>query len=191
MRDGQHSQRRLQAHRTRPTALPTTRRAVPIQRPIHKTPQSHLTHEASAAARPSPKAPPETKLQARPSLRTPLLCPPARRGYRASRASPRPPAGSPPPPQTGAPQPPQHLKKAPARAAPPRRAAGSRKARAANDARRDAPVDRGGRPAARERAPAPEAQLRAGRPAEEGTHEARGVFGAATPARELGREVRR
>ena len=157
----------------------------------YKTPQTHLLREASGAARPSPKGPPETSLKPGPSLRSPWYVHLRDIRHIASRARPRTPAGSPPSPQTGAPQPPQHLKKVPARAAPPRRAPGSRKARAAYDARRDAPVDRGGRPAARERAPAPEAQLRARRPAEEGTHKARGLFGAAAPARESWGEVRR
>ena len=60
--------------RTRRVPRPQQRRVAGSHSNAHpqntKTP---LLREASGAARPSPKAPPETKLQARPSLRTPLL----------------------------------------------------------------------------------------------------------------------
>ena len=80
MRDGQPSQERLQAHRTRPKPPPKDASRLPIRMPKHKTPQSHQLRHPFAAARPSPKGPPETSLKPGPSLRTPLpsrlLCPP-------------------------------------------------------------------------------------------------------------------
>ena len=71
---------RLQEDGTRPTPPPQRRVAVPIRMPNSQSQKHNPASDAIEAARPSPKGPPETKLEPGPSLRTPLpsrlLCPP-------------------------------------------------------------------------------------------------------------------